>query len=91
MLPDHIFIYFYAVENPGGRAGRDLIDSPALVNAAHHCCGHVKTGLLSEQVPCNALGDDYLDQLSKKHLTRDLVLRLERLGYSGKVQQAQEQ
>jgi hypothetical protein len=47
--------------------------------------------LLSEQVLCNDLGDTHLDQLSKKHLTRDPVRRLERSGYSDKVQQAQEQ
>jgi hypothetical protein len=34
------------------------------------------------------LGDAYLDQLSKKHLTRDLVRRPERLGYNVKLQQA---
>jgi hypothetical protein len=47
--------------------------------------------LLSEQVLCNDLGDTHLDQLSKKHLTRDPVRRLERSGYSDEVQQAQEQ
>ena len=43
--------------------------------------------MLSEQVSYNDLGDAYLDQLSKKHLTRTLVRRLERLGYSVKLEQ----
>jgi transposase len=37
--------------------------------------------ILSEQVNYNDLGDLYLDQLNKQHLTRNLVHRLERLGY----------
>jgi hypothetical protein len=36
--------------------------------------------LLSDQGSYNDLGDNFLDQLSKKHLTRDLVRRPERLG-----------
>ena len=38
--------------------------------------------MFSQQVSYNDLGDLYLDQLNKKHLTRNLVHRLERLGYS---------
>ena len=38
--------------------------------------------MLSQQVPYNDLGDIYLDKLNKNHLTRNLVHRLERLGYS---------
>ena len=38
--------------------------------------------MLSEQVSYNDLGDLYLDKLNKSHLTRNLVHRLERLGYS---------
>jgi transposase len=37
--------------------------------------------MLSQQVSYNDLGDLYLDKLNKKHLTRNLVHRLERLGY----------
>ena len=38
--------------------------------------------MLSQNVPYNDLGDLYLDKLNKPHLTRNLVRRLERLGYS---------
>jgi len=38
--------------------------------------------MFSQQVSYNDLGDLYLDKLNKKHLTRNLVHRLERLGYS---------
>src|SRR5881397_1040444 len=38
--------------------------------------------MLSQQVSNNDLGDLYLDKLNKNHLTRNLVHRLERLGYA---------
>ena len=38
--------------------------------------------MLSRQVSYNDLGDLYLDKLNKNHLTRNLVHRLERLGYA---------
>ena len=38
--------------------------------------------MFSQQVSYNDLGDLYLDKLNKSHLTRNLVHRLERLGYS---------
>jgi transposase len=38
--------------------------------------------MLSQQVSYNDLGDLYPDKLNKNHLTRNLVHRLERLGYS---------
>jgi transposase len=38
--------------------------------------------MFSQQVSYNDLGDLYLDKLNKNHLTRNLVHRLERLGYS---------
>jgi transposase len=38
--------------------------------------------MLSQQVSYNDLGDLYLDKLNKNHLTRNLVHRLERLGYA---------
>jgi len=38
--------------------------------------------MLSQQVSYNDLGDLYLDKLNKNHLTRNLVHRLERLGYN---------
>jgi len=37
--------------------------------------------MLSQKVSYNDLGDLYLDKLNKNHLTRNLVHRLERLGY----------
>ena len=38
--------------------------------------------MLSHQVSYNDLGDLYLDKLNQNHLTRNLVHRLERLGYA---------
>lgn len=38
--------------------------------------------MLSHQVRYHDLGDLYLDHLNKHHLTRNLVRRLERLGYT---------
>jgi transposase len=38
--------------------------------------------MFSQQVPYHDLGDFYLDNLNKHHLTRTLVRRLERLGYT---------
>jgi transposase len=38
--------------------------------------------MLSQQVSYNDLGDLYLDKLNKHHLTRNLVHRLKRLGYT---------
>jgi transposase len=43
--------------------------------------------ILSRQVCYNELGDLYLDKLSKHSLTRNLVHRLERLGYTVTLQQ----
>lgn len=38
--------------------------------------------MFSQQVSYNDRGDLYLDKLNKNHLTRNLVHRLARLGYS---------
>ncbi len=38
--------------------------------------------MVSQNVSYNDLGDLYLDKLNKNHLTRNLVHRLERLGYT---------
>jgi hypothetical protein len=38
--------------------------------------------MLSHRVCYNDLGDLYRDKLNKHHLTRNLVHRLERLGYT---------
>lgn len=42
--------------------------------------------MLSHRVCYNDLGDLYLDKLNKHHLTRNLVHRLERLGYMVKLE-----
>jgi hypothetical protein len=42
--------------------------------------------MLSQQVSYNDLGDAYLDKLSKTQLTRNLLRRLDRLGYQVTVQ-----
>ena len=49
------------------------------------CCRPLLTAIyhmLSQKASYNDLGDLYLDQLNKHHLTRNLVHRLERLGYA---------
>jgi transposase len=43
--------------------------------------------IFSHRVCYNELGDLYLDKLNKHHLTRNLVHRLERLGYTVTLQQ----
>jgi transposase len=43
--------------------------------------------ILSHRVCYNELGDLYLDKLNKHHLTRNLVHRLERLGYTVTLEQ----
>ena len=43
--------------------------------------------MISHRVCYNELGDLYLDKLNKHHLTRNLVHRLERLGYTVTLQQ----
>ncbi len=43
--------------------------------------------MLSQQVSYNDLGDLYLDKLNKHHLTRNLVRRLERLGFRVTLEQ----
>jgi transposase len=43
--------------------------------------------MLSQEVSYQDLGDVYLDKLNKHHLTRNLVHRLERLGYTVTLEQ----
>jgi transposase len=43
--------------------------------------------MLSRQVSYNELGDLYLDKLNKHHLTKNLIHRLERLGYTVTLEQ----
>jgi len=58
----------------------------ALVAVAHKILVAVYH-MLSRGVPYHELGDAYLDQLNRKHLTRNLVRRLERLGYHVTLEQ----
>ena len=53
----------------------------AAVAIAHKILGAIYH-MLSQKVSYNDLGDLYLDKLNKHHLTRNLVHRLERLGYA---------
>jgi hypothetical protein len=48
--------------------------TPKILVAIYH--------MLSHQVCYHELGDLYLDKLNKHHVTRNLVRRLERLGYT---------
>ena len=61
------------------------------VQAGSRCRGHkilvAIYHMLSHQVCYNELGDVYLDNLNKHHVTRNLVNRLERLGYAVTLQQ----
>jgi hypothetical protein len=41
--------------------------------------------MFSHQIGYNELGDFYLDKLNKHQVTRNLVRRLERLGYAVKL------
>ena len=43
--------------------------------------------MFSQQVCYNELEDLYLDKLNRHHLTRNLVHRLERLGYTVTLEQ----
>ncbi len=58
----------------------------ALVAVAHKILVAIYH-MLSQEVSYNDLGDLYLDRLNKHHLTRNLVHRLERLGYTVTLEQ----
>jgi len=58
----------------------------ALVAVAHKILVAIYH-MLSQEVCYNDLGDLYLDRLNKHHLTRNLVHRLERLGYTVTLEQ----
>jgi len=59
----------------------------ALVTTAHKILTAVYH-MLKDHVSYNDLGDLYLDKRNKQHLTRNLVRRLERLGYRVTLEQA---
>jgi transposase len=62
------------------------VDTRAAVAAPHKILVAVYH-MLSQEVSYNELGDNYLDDRLNKHLTRNLVHRLERLGYQVTLQQ----
>jgi len=57
----------------------------AVVAIAHKILGSIYH-MLSQNVSYNDLGDLYLDKINKHHLTRNLVHRLERLGFQVTLQ-----
>ena len=69
---------FYRVKSRRG-------DKRAAVTVAHKILVAVYH-MLDQQVSYNDLGDLYLDKLNKHRLTRNLVNRLERLGYHVELQ-----
>ena len=74
----HLREKFYRVESRRG-------SKRAAVTVAHKILVAV-CHMLDKQVSYNDLGDLYLDKLNKHHLTRNLVNRLERLGYQVTLQ-----
>jgi transposase len=65
---------FYRLKARRGHKRAAIAIAHKILVAAYH--------VLSKQVPYSELGDTYLDQLQKKHLTRSLVNRLERMGFT---------
>lgn len=70
---------FYRVKARRGYKRAAMAIAPKLLVSIYH--------MLSGHVPYNELGDLYLDKLNKNTLARNLVRRLERLGYEVSVQQ----
>lgn len=70
---------FFRLKTRRGHKRAAIAVAHKILVAAYH--------MLSDHVSYNDLGDAYLDRLSKKHLTRNLVRRLERLGYTVKLEQ----
>jgi transposase len=71
---------FFRLKARSGHKRAAMAVAHKILVAAYH--------MLSDQVSYNDLGDAYLDQLSKRSLTRNLVRRLERLDYNVKLQDA---
>jgi hypothetical protein len=65
---------FYRLKARGGYKRAAVAIAHKILVAVYH--------MLSQQVSYNDLGDLYLDKLNKNHHTRNLVHRVERLGYS---------
>jgi transposase len=69
---------FYRVKARRGAKRAVITVAHKILVAVYH--------ILDKQVSYNDLGDLYLDKLNKQHLTRNLVHRLERLGYQVTLQ-----
>src|SRR5262249_31584625 len=65
---------FYRLKARRGYKRAAVAIAPKILMAIYH--------MLSRQVSSNDLGDLYLDKLNKHHLTRNLLHRLQRLGYT---------
>lgn len=65
---------FYRLKSRRGYKRAAMAVAHKILVATYH--------LLSQQVAYRDLGDLYLDKLNQHHLTRNLVRRLERLGYA---------
>ena len=70
---------FYRLKARRGYKRAAVAVAPKILVAIYH--------ILSHRVCYNELGDLYLDKLNKHHLTRNLVHRLERLGYTVTLEQ----
>lgn len=67
-----------------------MVGNPSTISIVSECPvirSQSATSMLSHRVCYNELGDLYLDKLNKHHLTRNLVHRLERLGYTVTLEQ----
>src|SRR5439155_2030769 len=71
---------FYRLKARRGAKRAVVAIAHKILVAAYH--------MLSQQVSYNDLGDLYLDKLNKQHLTRNLVRRLERIGWRVTLEQA---
>jgi transposase len=69
---------FYRLKSRRGAKRAAVTVAHKILVAVYH--------MLDKQVSYNDLGDLYLDKLNKQHLTRNLVRRLERLGYEVRLQ-----
>jgi transposase len=70
---------FYRLKARRGAKRAVVAIAHKILVAAYH--------MLSQQVSYNDLGDLYLDKLNQQHLTRNLVRRLERLGFRATLEQ----
>jgi hypothetical protein len=69
---------FYRVKARRGTKRAAVTVAHKILVAVYH--------MLSQKVPYKDLGDVYLDKLNQHQLTRNLIRRLERLGYCVTVQ-----